>query len=297
MSGFLLRLAGPLQSWGERSAFAPVRDTAPFPTRSALIGMFAAAEGIGRQDGGLDRYQNLHLTVRVDRPGVRLVDYHTAGGGFPKERTPATSAGSNKGAAVITRRHYLSDAVFVVAVTAPDQILEPLTTALRRPHWAPYLGRRSCVPDEPFLLRRHVDDPEEELRTRVPLSRPTPRDRHGHDREPTTIQVEFLCEQPARPALHPAAPHHAERPLPAESKEPGAPASSSPDAADRPAPSDSFADIIEVNDVPVSFAPHARSHTTRRLHRTVEALPGHLAGPQHTLIQRLIDYAHLEDHA
>ncbi|MBM9624691.1 type I-E CRISPR-associated protein Cas5/CasD [Streptomyces zhihengii] len=288
MSGFLLRLAGPLQSWGERSAFAPVRDTAPFPTRSALIGMFAAAEGIGRHDGGLDRYQDLHLTVRVDRPGVRLIDYHTAGGGFPKERTPATSAGSNKGAAVITRRHYLSDAVFVVAVTTPDPILEPLTTALCRPHWAPYLGRRSCVPDEPFLLRRHVDNPEEELRTRVPLSRPAPRDQHGRTKEHATIQVEFLREQ--QTSTHPA-PHrdHAREPL--TTNTPGSTGPGSPGGAHN------IADIIQVNDVPISFAPHQRAHTSRHIHRTLEPLPSHLAGPQHTLIQRLIDYAHLEDSA
>ncbi|MEU1854305.1 type I-E CRISPR-associated protein Cas5/CasD [Streptomyces sp. NPDC019990] len=264
MSGLLLRLAGPLQSWGERSAFTAVRDTAPFPTRSALIGMFAAAEGIGRGDS-LDRYQDLRLTVRVDRPGVRLVDYHTVGGGFPKDRTAATSGGSNKGAAVITRRHYLSDAVFVVAVTATDEIVERLADALSRPHWAPYLGRRSCVPDEPFLLRRHVDDPEEELRTRVPLSR-TPPANNG-DRQQTgtgTITVEFLLEHPP-PASSPG------EPVPA--------------------------DVIDVNDVPVSFAQHGRSHTGRRLHRTRLSVPGSLAGPPHTLMQRLIDYAHLEESA
>ncbi|MGV9933998.1 type I-E CRISPR-associated protein Cas5/CasD [Streptomyces olivaceoviridis] len=264
MSGLLLRLAGPLQSWGERSAFTPVRDTAPFPTRSALIGMFAAAEGIGRTGVQPDRYRDVRLTVRVDRPGVRLVDYHTVGGGFPKERTAATSGGSHKGAAVITRRHYLSDAVFVVAVTAGDETIERLARALSRPHWAPYLGRRSCVPDEPFLLRRHVVDPEEELRTRVPLSRPAPRPTAGHPQQTGTLAVPFLREQPP---------------------------SRSSSAA--PAP----VDVIDINDVPVSFAPHSRSHTGRHLYRTVEQLPRSLAGPPESLMQRLIDYAHAEESA
>ncbi|MFF2101741.1 type I-E CRISPR-associated protein Cas5/CasD [Streptomyces sp. NPDC058202] len=191
MSGLLLRLAGPLQSWGERSAFNPVRDTASFPTRSALVGLFAAAEGIGRDDGGLDRYDTLRITVRVDRPGIRLTDYHTVGGGQPKARTAATSGGSNKGAAVITERHYLSDAVFVVAVSGPKQTLAPLAGALRRPHWAPYLGRRSCPPDEPFVLRHTTDDPESELLTGVPLSRSTPRGGGADD----TVAVEFLREE------------------------------------------------------------------------------------------------------
>ncbi|NEY35897.1 type I-E CRISPR-associated protein Cas5/CasD [Streptomyces sp. PRKS01-65] len=264
MSGLLLRLAGPLQSWGERSAFTPVRDTAPFPTRSALIGMFAAAEGIGRDEADPDRYQDLQLTVRVDRPGVRIVDYHTVGGGFPKDRTAATSGGSNKGAAVITRRHYLSDAVFVVAVTAADETLTRLADALSRPHWAPYLGRRSCVPDEPFLLRRHVDDPEEELRTRVPLSRTAPRSKDGTTQEAGTITVEFLHEQPP----------------PVDESEETVPV-----------------DVIDVNDMPVSFAQHGRSHTSRRLHRTRIPVPRSLAGPPETLMQRLIDYARPEDSA
>lgn len=266
MSGLLLRLAGPLQSYGERSAFTAVRDTASFPTRSALIGMFAAAEGIGRDAGGLDRYRDLRFTVRVDRPGIRLVDYHTVGGGFPKNRTAATSGGSNKGAAVITRRHYLSDAVFVVAVmTADDTTVERLADALSRPHWAPYLGRRSCVPDEPFLLRRHVDDPEEELRSRVPLSRTAPRAEDGDSRTTGTITVDFLSEQPP----------------------------STGDPAE-PVP----VDVIEVNDVPTTFAQHGRSHTGRRLHRSRVPVPRSLAGPQDTLTQRLIDYAaHHEESA
>ncbi|MGW0995313.1 type I-E CRISPR-associated protein Cas5/CasD [Streptomyces sp. NPDC002523] len=258
MSGLILRLAGPLQSWGERSAFSPVRDTAPFPTRSALTGLFAAAEGIGRDDaGGLDRYRPLRFTVRVDRPGTPLVDYHTVGGGLPKARTVATSGGSHKGAAVITRRHYLADAVFVVAVSGPEETTAPLARALRRPHWAPYLGRRSCVPDEPFLLRAHADAPEEELLTRVPLSRTAP----PETPEDATLTVPFLREEP-----------------PSTRTSPGT-------------------DTLHVNDVPLSFSPTARAHRSRTLYRTPEQLSKSLAGPQHTLMQRLIDYARTEDPA
>ncbi|MFJ4713566.1 type I-E CRISPR-associated protein Cas5/CasD [Streptomyces sp. NPDC088785] len=264
MSGLLLRLAGPLQFWGERSAFAPVRDSARFPTRSALIGMFAAAEGIGREDLDTARYQDLHLTVRVDRPGVLLADYHTVGGGYLKEHTAATSAGSNKGAAVITRRHYLSDAVFVVAVTAPDETVERLAAALNRPHWAPYLGRRSCAPDEPFLLRHHVEDPDEELHMRVPLSQPTTHDTSGDEKD-DTIAVEFLREQQPPPGSSLSAP--------------------------------TPVDVIDVNDVPVSFSQHGRRYTTRRLHRSLEPVARSLAGPQNALMQRLFAYTHHEEGA
>ncbi|MGP4001372.1 type I-E CRISPR-associated protein Cas5/CasD [Streptomyces sp. 8N706] len=254
MTGLLLRLAGPLQSWGERSAFAPVRDTAPFPTRSALTGLFAAAEGIGREDeASLRRYAGLEFTVRVDRPGVPLVDYHTVGGGRPKDQTAATSGGSRKGAAVITRRHYLADAVFVIAVTGPAGDIDRIAAALRHPHWAPYLGRRSCVPDEPFLLRARVADPVQELRERVPLSPAAPR--HTGSGSGERVPVAFLWER------HPGR-------LPAD------------------------AVTLDANDVPFSFAPHHRRHGKRRLHRTTEQLPAALlpdrVSPLH---QRLFDYA------
>ncbi|CAO0830175.1 Type I-E CRISPR-associated protein Cas5/CasD OS=Streptomyces microflavus OX=1919 GN=Smic_09520 PE=4 SV=1 [Streptomyces microflavus] len=97
MSGLLLRLAGPLQSWGERSAFTPVRETALFPTRSALIGMFAAAQGITRGDtAGLKKYEQVRLTMRVDRPGTLLEDYHTVGGGFPRNALPPPAAAATR---------------------------------------------------------------------------------------------------------------------------------------------------------------------------------------------------------
>ncbi|WP_369185397.1 type I-E CRISPR-associated protein Cas5/CasD [Streptomyces sp. Y1] len=189
MTGLLLRLAAPLQSWGERSAFPTERDSAPFPTRSGLIGMFAAAAGLPR-GADLARYQALEFTVRIDRPGVPLTDFHTAGGGLPKDRTAATSGGDHKGDAVVTRRHYLADAVFTVAVAGPGPVTAGIATALQRPHWAPYLGRRSCIPDEPLLLRARVADPVRELVERVPLS-PNPR-LGKRDRE--TIPVDFIWE-------------------------------------------------------------------------------------------------------
>ncbi|MGJ5898397.1 type I-E CRISPR-associated protein Cas5/CasD [Streptomyces niveiscabiei] len=195
MNGLILRLAGPLQSWGERSAFTKERDTAPFPTRSALTGMFAAAQGIARHDEeALKAYGALEFTVRVDRPGTLLTDYHTVGGGLPKEQTAATSGGDHKGAAVITKRHYLADAVFVVAVTGPSATLTRIADALHQPHWNPYLGRRSCVPDEPLLLRTDVDDPARHLLEEVPLSHDPKRPAAQDD----TVPVTFLWETPPR---------------------------------------------------------------------------------------------------
>lgn len=78
----LIRLAGPLQSWGLTGRFAH-RDTHSRPTKSGVIGLCAAALGIPREQplGGL---ADVLFGVRADRPGTPLRDYHTVGGGrFP----------------------------------------------------------------------------------------------------------------------------------------------------------------------------------------------------------------------
>lgn len=252
MTGLLLRLAGPFQSWGERSPFDAERDTAPFPTRSAMIGMFAAAEGRRRGDD-LRPYAQLKFTVRVDRPGLPMVDFHTAGGGEPTEFTAATSGGKHKGAAVVTKRTYLADAVFVVAVSGPDDDIDRIATALEEPHWNPYLGRRSCPPDEPLVLRGAVSDPVAELLRHVPLSPAA--DPPRRPAEPDKVPVDFYWE------------NYPLGPLPDDAVQ------------------------ISVLDVPLNSAPHGRSHGKRRLYRTVEPLPATLLRDQNTLHEALVDYA------
>ena len=176
MTGLLLRLAGPLQSWGEHSTFAD-RDTLRYPTRSGITGIFAAAQGLRRGEP-LDRYPPLTLTVRIDRPGVLLADFHTTGGGLPRGRTAPTAEGGRRAegkATIVTRRMYLSDAVFTVAVQGPGKLIGDLAAALVSPHWQPYLGRRSCPPDQPLLLRAARTTPYRSCtsRYRCPASGPT----------------------------------------------------------------------------------------------------------------------------
>ncbi|GAB2774336.1 CRISPR-associated protein Cas5 [Streptomyces daliensis] len=94
----LLRLAGPLQSWGMTSRFAARRDSHSRPTKSAVIGMCAAALGLPRTTDldetdssveGMERKRPTPLGrlagtvfgVRADHPGVPVRDYHTVGAG------------------------------------------------------------------------------------------------------------------------------------------------------------------------------------------------------------------------
>lgn len=166
MSGLVLRLAAPLQSWGVLSTFEE-RDTLAFPTRSGLIGMFAAAAGL-RRGAPLDRYAALRFTIRIDRPGLRIVDFHTIGGGMA--RGVPTADGGRRPYAVVTRRHYLSDAVFVVAVEGEPELIEEIGRALAAPRWQVFLGRRSCPPNQPFILRHTAADPVDELLHKVPVA-------------------------------------------------------------------------------------------------------------------------------
>jgi CRISPR system Cascade subunit CasD len=75
----LARLAAPLQSWGAMSRFSH-RDTHTRPTKSAVIGMCAAALGYDRTTP-LGPLAEIRFAVRADRPGTPVRDYHTVGAG------------------------------------------------------------------------------------------------------------------------------------------------------------------------------------------------------------------------
>lgn len=132
MTALLLRLAGPLQSWGTSSRFTR-RATDPAPSKSAVIGLLAAAEGRRRTES-IEHLLGLRFAVRTEQPGRVERDFQTAA--RRGERTPVS----------VSTRHYLSDAVFLAAVEGEGELLVGLQEALRRPHFPLFLGRRSCPP-------------------------------------------------------------------------------------------------------------------------------------------------------
>ncbi|MGW6562136.1 type I-E CRISPR-associated protein Cas5/CasD [Streptomyces hydrogenans] len=75
----LVRLAAPLQSWGVASRFAR-RDSHVRPTKSAVVGLVAAALGRDRTHS-VDDLAALVFGVRADHPGTPVRDYHTVGSG------------------------------------------------------------------------------------------------------------------------------------------------------------------------------------------------------------------------
>ncbi len=147
-----LRLEGPLQAWGVQESKFVIRRTAEAPTKSGVIGMFCAALGVSRRDAAdswLSTLSDLHMAVRIDVPGVRWWDYHTVGAGM--QMRIAEGEGKTKPGAMLTRREYLCDASFLVALQGDPSLIVQLTGAMRTPKWTLYLGRKSCPPSRPLM--------------------------------------------------------------------------------------------------------------------------------------------------
>lgn len=145
-----LRLEGPLQAWGSHEAKFVIRRTMDAPTKSGVIGLLLAAMGIGRTEARndwLDWLGALSMGVRIDRPGIRWWDYHTVGAKMQMR----TAAGGHKPGAMLTRREYLCDASFLVALQGESELIAELEGALQKPKWTIYLGRKCCPPSRPIL--------------------------------------------------------------------------------------------------------------------------------------------------
>ena len=143
MNVLLLRLCGPMQSWGVQSRFS-VRDTGLEPSKSGVVGLLAAALGRPR-DADISDLAGLGMAVRVDAEGLLRYDYHTA-------QNVLKAGGGIKGTEP-SRRYYLADARFLVGLAGDDlALLHQLQAALHDPIWPLFLGRKAFVPGEPVWL-------------------------------------------------------------------------------------------------------------------------------------------------
>lgn len=150
----LLRLSGPMQSWGTRSRFRD-RDTEVEPSKSGVVGLLCAALGRPRE-AALDDLAALRMGVRVVRAGLARVDFQTAGGSRDEKRAGVARAENPGGEVGLSNRAYLADAIFLVglegATPAQESLLQSLDAALAAPIWPLFLGRKSYVPDMPIRL-------------------------------------------------------------------------------------------------------------------------------------------------
>ncbi|MEU1291998.1 type I-E CRISPR-associated protein Cas5/CasD [Streptomyces sp. NPDC005840] len=231
----LLRLAGPLQSWGDRSTFNR-RETRPEPTKSGVVGLLAAAAGRPRH-AELDDLTALGLGVRIDQPGTVLRDYHTVSDyrGQPLLSAAVTAKGRQKPTSPakythITQRFYLQDAVFLAAVEGPEELIHTLEHAVRHPSFPLALGRRSCPPAQPLVLGQRTGTLQEALRAEPWQASPAVRRRWGR-------------------------------------------ANGNAAHVDLPATLDDPAGDDVRDDVPLSFAPADRTYTARRVRHAYLAAP------------------------
>ena len=143
MTVLLLRIEGPMQSWGIASRFTE-RDTGTEPSKSGVVGMICSAMGRDRGSDISDLAQ-LRMGVRVDREGRMMRDFHTI------KDVARAGRGSTQDTAV-SNRYYLSDAIFLVGLEGDRSKLEQIKTALENPKWTLFLGRKSFVPTMPVAV-------------------------------------------------------------------------------------------------------------------------------------------------
>lgn len=158
----LLRLYGPLASWGE-IAVGESRHSAVHPSRSALLGLLGAALGIERTDeeGQQALTGGYRFGIKLECTGAPMRDYHTVQVGVPPRkfqfRSRRQELAADKVETILSAREYRCDSLALVAVEALPNApvgLAALEQALRNPRFALYLGRKSCPLALPLLPRQ-----------------------------------------------------------------------------------------------------------------------------------------------
>jgi len=157
MKQFLLfRLYAPLASFGD-IAVGERRQSYSHPSKSAIVGLIAAAFGITREEQ--DRINNLHTAlgyaVRVEHlHSQQMADYHTTqtleGRTIPLHVRTRKDELANKQTlgTVLSTRWYLQDALFSLCLwlrsNNTEFSLTNIEEALKRPTFTLYAGRKSC---------------------------------------------------------------------------------------------------------------------------------------------------------
>lgn len=156
MNEFLVfTVYAPLASWGD-TAVGEVRSSWDRPSRSAILGLVAAALGIDREDqerhAELDR--SYGIGVRLALGGTALIDYHTSQDPTGvavrrfKPRTRRAALDCADPLTTLSQRTLRQDALSVVALwrrSGSRWTMEDLASAMRTPHFVLYAGRKANV--------------------------------------------------------------------------------------------------------------------------------------------------------
>ena len=160
MTDYLVfQLYGTMAAWGE-TAVGEVRRSGAHPSRSAVLGLVAAALGIERDAEAAHAAlaSAYAMAVQQESAGVVLRDYHTLQSpASQRGRTWATRRDELNASTVntmLTTRDYRCDAHWLIALWATGgaapYALDALAAALRQPQFVLYLGRKACPPALPL---------------------------------------------------------------------------------------------------------------------------------------------------
>lgn len=122
-----------------------------FPTRSAIVGLLAAALGITRkeQQALYELSENVTIAVQVNQAGEKMIDYHTV----QHFRSPD---GKIQKGTKPTYREYWCDSEHTFAISADKSLISKLEAAVKTPKFTLFQGRKSCPLTRP-LFERIVD--------------------------------------------------------------------------------------------------------------------------------------------
>jgi CRISPR system Cascade subunit CasD len=198
----LFQLYGPMASWGD-VAVGEMRPTFDHPSKSAVLGLVAAALGLKRSDHEEQRAlaESYHFAVRLECPGVMLRDFHTAevpsGKSLPdyvQTRRDELSAVKHDDNPVLSRRDYRCDARATICLWAasenPRWSLSKLAEELRTPSFLLYLGRKAC----PLSLPLHPQIIEAESLRAAFRQRPMDAFTHSLFEDKKPAEVRFYWE-------------------------------------------------------------------------------------------------------
>jgi CRISPR system Cascade subunit CasD len=169
MDILLLRFDAPLMSFG-----APIVDNRgviqPYPALSLMTGLLGNALGYDHSESEtLEALQRrIRYAVRQDRRGERLRDYQTVDFSKPymddarawttRGELETRKGGSASSGTHIRLRDYWANAAYTVALTLDPAEASPglddVARALQHPERPLFIGRKTCLPAEPLLLKR-----------------------------------------------------------------------------------------------------------------------------------------------
>lgn len=117
-----------------------------FPTRSAIIGLLAAALGITRNEHSklYELSENVITAVQVNNAGEKMMDYHTV----QNFRSPM---GKIQKSTKPTYREYWCDSEHTFAISGDDELISILCDAIKSPKFTLFQGRKSCPLTRPLF--------------------------------------------------------------------------------------------------------------------------------------------------